>query len=69
MAPKNKRMLTCLDCDKEFDANEHDGVCPHCDLDNDAVLEKDRHQRALDKLKQKRQEESQPKKRRSGLFD
>lgn len=46
------KKLTCLDCDKEFDPEATDGVCPNCDLNMRAILEKDRHERALAKLRE-----------------
>jgi Zn finger protein HypA/HybF involved in hydrogenase expression len=60
------KKVTCLDCDKEFDIDEEKGVCPKCNLNMNAILERDRHERALDKLRKSRAPE---KKDKGGIFN
>lgn len=63
---KPKRKVTCLgdDCTAEFELDENgQGECPECGLNMGAVLQRDRHERALDKLRKQRNPEPEKKKR------
>lgn len=63
--PNSKKKVTCLDCNHEFELDtEGQGECPECNLDMGALLNRDRHERALQKLREARERE-QPKKKRS----
>jgi len=58
-----KRKITCLgeDCSTEFELDENgEGVCPECRLDMGAILRRDRHEQALDKLRKTRQPKETP---------
>ena len=63
--PAGKK-VTCLDCNKEFDFDKENGVCPECNLNMKAIMERDRHERALDKLRKSREPENKDK---GGVFN
>jgi predicted amidophosphoribosyltransferase len=58
--------VTCPECDKEVTLTP-EGACPNCGLDVAKVLSHDRHERAMEKMRRKREEEK-PKKKDSGWW-
>lgn len=51
-----KKKVTCLDCGKEVELTDK-GKCPNCGLKMRALLERLRHEKALEKL---RKQQNQP---------
>lgn len=66
-----KRKVTCLgdECTTEFELDENgDGSCPNCGLNMGAVLNRDRHERALQKLRDARKPADPPQKKSKDPF-
>lgn len=59
--PEAKKVI-CPECDKEVDLSQNDGVCQNCNLDVGQIVETDRHQRALQKYRERRESEDPNKK-------
>ena len=55
--PVKKRLVVCPECDSEVDLEQTE-VCQKCDLNVERVYQKDRYDRALERLRKKREEES-----------
>lgn len=51
--------VQCPECDKEVTLNDK-GECPNCGLNVSRVLAHDRHERALEKMRKKRNPEKEP---------
>lgn len=54
--PIQQKMVQCPECDGDVPIDERDD-CPQCGLNVQKILDKDRYDRAYDRLKKKREEE------------
>lgn len=72
MPESESKKVLCPECDTEVDLSQNDGECQKCGLDVALIIEKDRYDRALQKLRERREKESNPKgdkkQRRARLF-
>lgn len=59
--------VQCPECEKEVQLTD-DGECPNCHLNVARVLAHDRHERALQKMREKRKADEKPPKK-EGFFD
>lgn len=67
--PPAKKMVICPECDTEVDINETDD-CPKCGLNVQRVIDKDRYDRALERLRKRREEEvNTGKKKKNNSYD
>ena len=60
---KKKNIVLCPECDEEVNTEEED-ECSNCGLNVKLVLDKDRYERALQRLRERREEENPAKKKR-----
>jgi len=65
--PKNKKkkknIVLCPECDEEVDVDEED-ECSSCGLNVKLVMDKDRYERALQRLRERREAENPDKKKK-----
>jgi predicted amidophosphoribosyltransferase len=62
MSDTASKKVLCPECDKEVDLSQNEGICQGCGLDVALVIEKDRYERALEKIRSRREQESNPPK-------
>lgn len=66
--PSGKRLVLCPECDTEVNLNDVDD-CPKCGLNVQRVIDKDRYDRALVKLRERREAEQPRGKKSSKDYD
>jgi len=60
---KKKNIVLCPECDEEVDVDEED-ECSSCGLNVKIVMDKDRYDRALQRLRERREAENPDKKKK-----
>jgi len=63
---KKKKIILCPECDTEVDIDTED-ECSECGLNVKMVIEKDRYERALQTLRDRREAETGGKKKKKPL--
>ena len=63
--PDTKKSVLCPECDKDVELVNGEGTCGNCGLDVGWVYEKRRRDKALDKVKEREEQEQQPPKRKN----